>query len=638
MNSELLKRPKTAQSNKDSNAGEQWLAWLSVLVNDREWLGLFEFGPEPDVLLRRHGYPLAAAAPESALDQARKVRNAKRPIISQVSSVDSHPDSSSESSKSGAENYSLMALPLNDSASRVLVTLGSVQKPEQQAALFRLARWAAERLEENPEDTVNSGESNESAVDLGTLPSAVLQASYQYSTAHAMALSIVNTVKRLCGCSRVTLAILAPSRPIKSTQIIAMSDQAQIDTRKVLPAQINAAMQEQLLDNSIGGLSAENVSEHTNRYPSTVTLFIEQGENPSLGVVYPEIDAREKQLLMNGESAKSHIVVLLERPANQNFSDAQERAIQSLLEPSLDLVVRRLDEQKRLRSRLKSRLKEKLHHSYLVEKGLKKPSLTFAALAAIATLFIPIEHRFTATAAIEAKDLQVLVAPQNGFVATSHVRAGESVKEGQLLATLDAQDLNLAVNKWRSEQLKNQQAVDLALATRDRVALGRLRADTTRIAAEQALVERQLARAELRAPFDGVVLSGDFSQRLGSAVTQGDTLFTVAASNEYRLVLDIQEHDVGLVSPGQQADVRMSALPNQTWTANVDSVLPVASTSASANVFRVPAKLSERSGDLLPGMEGVAKIHAGSRSLAWVYTRTLREKLKVLAWRLGVIR
>jgi multidrug resistance efflux pump len=73
-----------------------------------------------------------------------------------------------------------------------------------------------------------------------------------------------------------------------------------------------------------------------------------------------------------------------------------------------------------------------------------------------------------------------------------------------------------------------------------------LRADIARIAAEQALVQRQLDRAELRAPFDGVVLSGDFSQKLGSAVSQGDTLFTIVASKEYRLVLDIEEQDVGL--------------------------------------------------------------------------------------------
>jgi len=297
-----------------------------------------------------------------------------------------------------------------------------------------------------------------------------------------------------------------------------------------------------------------------------------------------------------------------------------------------------MDESRSNRLRIKQYVKRRLNHQYFVEKGIKRPGLTFAMGALAFSLLIPIEHRFTASASIEAKDVQVLIAPQNGFVATSHARAGETVKKGQLLATLDTQDLSLTVNKWRTEKIKNEQAVDLALATRDRVSLGRLRADTARIDAEQALVERQLQRAELRAPFDGVVLSGDFSQLLGSSVTQGSTLFTIAASNEYRLVLDIKEQDVGLVKPGQRTDVRMSALPNQTWHANMDSVLPVATTTADANVFRVPARLTEHSDALLPGMEGVAKIHAGKHSLAWVYTRGLREKLKVVAWRLGLIR
>ncbi|MFT4727029.1 MAG: multidrug efflux pump subunit AcrA (membrane-fusion protein) [Granulosicoccus sp.] len=131
-----------------------------------------------------------------------------------------------------------------------------------------------------------------------------------------------------------------------------------------------------------------------------------------------------------------------------------------------------MDEQRSTWMLVKHYCREKSHYQRLVDVGIKRPGLTLAICAAAVSLFLPIEHRFTARAAIEAKDLQVLIAPQNGFVATAHARAGEIVKKGQLLATLDTQDLSLAVNKWQSEKIKNEQAVDLALATRDRVSLG----------------------------------------------------------------------------------------------------------------------------------------------------------------------
>lgn len=625
MNSEVLSNSTAPSEADELDAGTSWLRWLSVLLNDRQWLGLFEFGPEPDVLLRRHGCPENFVPPEQALALARKARTAASPLAIKL------PKGSTEN----APDITLTALPLNESCDRILLIQGAMQSAEQQAGMFRLCQWAGERFDLRSEDVGHEPVAQSQGLD--ALPSAVLKASFEHETPQAMALSIVNTVKRLCGCSRVTLATLDAGSTASSLSIMAMSDQAQVDTRKVLPAKLTASMRERLVQSKVSAISADQVDELSDQYPHTVSLYRDYGENPSLGIVHPLNDSSKRASLQHRKSTQAYSVVLLERPMGQPFTDVQQKAIQTLLAPSLDLLTRRIDEQRSIWMRLRHYSATKLNHRSLKDMGIRRPGLSLAALAVVGSLLIPIEHRFTARAAIEAKDLQVIIAPQNGFVATSHTRAGESVKKGQLLATLDAQDLNLAVNKWESEKIKNEQAVDLALATRDRVALGRLRADTARIAAEQALVERQLERAELRAPFDGVVLSGDFSQRLGSAVNQGDTLFTIAATDEYRLVLDIKENDVGLVNAGQQADVRMTALPNQTWHASVESVLPVATSTEGSNVFRVPAKLDERPDALLPGMEGVAKVHAGSRSLAWVYTRSLREKAKVLAWRMGVI-
>ena len=68
-----------------------------------------------------------------------------------------------------------------------------------------------------------------------------------------------------------------------------------------------------------------------------------------------------------------------------------------------------------------------------------------------------------------------------------------------------------------------------------------LAAQISQTEAQLALVEDRLARATLVAPFDGVVVSGDLSQRLGSPVQLGDALFEVAPLDAYRVVLQVDE-------------------------------------------------------------------------------------------------
>jgi multidrug efflux pump subunit AcrA (membrane-fusion protein) len=121
-------------------------------------------------------------------------------------------------------------------------------------------------------------------------------------------------------------------------------------------------------------------------------------------------------------------------------------------------------------------------------------------------------------------------------------------------------------------------------------------------------------------------------------VAQGDTLFTVGSSDAFRLILDVDERDVGLIRTGQQVRVRMAALPERTWQAQVESVLPVAASSRQGNVFRVPAVLDLPGEVLRPGMEGVAKLDAGTGALGWVYTRRMRTTLQTWAWHLGLLR
>lgn len=604
-----------------------WLAWVSQLLINWTWIGVVEISSNDESMV--HGFPQSIEQP-LFVDQA-----ARRACLSgKVVNIRLEPNHPHKTERC------LLAQPLKPSANgfnRALLLKGATQSPEQLAATIKLCRWASVWLDQLPISTPLPTPSGSDS-----LADSVLNAVEKYGSATSVALAIVNAIKRQCGCKRVAIGFTTLAREAKGLKLIALSDQVQIDTKRILPAQIESAMSECLSEPGVCSYpNDQSLKDTVELLPAHAALFEDQGGCPSLSMVYPACgmhgqpdEAKDASVSIKSVS----IVIVLERPAGQSFSQAQTTAIQSLLAPSLSLLNSLVVQEIGWLERMRGSVKQVLERGFYQRLSVGQWVQIVLCLVLLGTLVVPVPHRVSAHAAIQAKDLQVLIAPQSGFVSTSHVRAGDSVVKDQLLATLDARELQMSANKWRSEARKNQQALDRALATRDKTKLVGLRADAARIEAERALIESQVARTELKAPFDGVVLSGDLSQSLGAAVAQGDTLFMIASSDEYELILDVKESDVGLVSSGQQVRVRMAALPNESWQASVASMLPVAVVTSEANVFRVPAQLAEPSPRLRPGMEGVAKLYVGKRSLVWVYTRTLRDQFKLMLWRLGVIR
>ena len=123
--------------------------------------------------------------------------------------------------------------------------------------------------------------------------------------------------------------------------------------------------------------------------------------------------------------------------------------------------------------------------------------------------------------------------------------------------------------------------------------------------------------------FDGVVVSGDLSQSLGAPVARGDVLFEVAPLHSYRVMLDVDERDIGDLVVGQHGTLVLNALPDQEWPFMVEKITPVSVAREGLNYFRVEAKLLEPSERLRPGMEGYGKVTADRRHLIWIWTHPL---------------
>ena len=108
--------------------------------------------------------------------------------------------------------------------------------------------------------------------------------------------------------------------------------------------------------------------------------------------------------------------------------------------------------------------------------------------------------------------------------------------------------------------------------------------------------QQQLGFTRIVAPFDGVIQTiatqpNDPLTNLheGDAVTQGQALFTMAASDAYIVKAQVDEQDVINVHVGQRANVTGEDFPDQTLTGHVVAISPVAikSTDPSSTAKQV---------------------------------------------------
>ncbi|ABK44678.1 GAF domain protein [Magnetococcus marinus MC-1] len=263
--------------------------------------------------------------------------------------------------------------------------------------------------------------------------------------------------------------------------------------------------------------------------------------------------------------------------------------------------------------------------------GLK---LWFIALLATGLFFTLATGMFrvAADAKLEGAVQRVVAAPFDGFVATASVRAGQYVQEGELLATLDDREIALELSRWENQQIQFLKQAQDAQAQHNSAQVRIALSQAKQAAAQRDLAQEKLRRAQLTAPFAGLVVRGDLSQRLGSAVQKGEMLFELAPLASYRVVLQVEEADIAQVESGQQGELILTALPNDRFPIKINLITPVAVADQGTNRFRVEAELLDGVALVRPGMEGVGKIEIEERRLLWIWTRRFVDWLRLKAW------
>lgn len=259
-----------------------------------------------------------------------------------------------------------------------------------------------------------------------------------------------------------------------------------------------------------------------------------------------------------------------------------------------------------------------------------------ACAALAASLLIETPLRVSAPSLIEGTTQQTVVAPMAGYLESASVRAGDEVEKDQVLAVIDDRELLLEKQRWQSERDKHVKEYQEALGARERSAVSIASARMAQADAQLRLVEDQIARTRLRAPFAGTLVSGDLSRAIGSPLERGQRLFEIVPAGDYRISLQVDERDIAGLAPGQHGTLRLSGLPGTPMSFKVARIVPLATADASGNRFRVEAIFDGKHEDLRPGMQGIGKVDTERVSVLRAWTHELWSRLRFWAWSLGL--
>jgi biotin carboxyl carrier protein len=272
----------------------------------------------------------------------------------------------------------------------------------------------------------------------------------------------------------------------------------------------------------------------------------------------------------------------------------------------------------------------------LLERRARAGWIAAAALVVLVLAsLVPVSDRVGGAARVEGAMQRLLTAPVDGWLLRVHVRPGDAVSEGQVLVELDDRELSQERLRWSTEAEQAGRQATEALAREDRAQYAAHAARAVQARAQLSMVDTQLARQRVAAPFDGLVLSGDLTQALGAPVKAGDMLLSVAPAGRHRVIVEVDERDVARVAQAAEGVLALSAHAGGVVPIRVVRISPAAVAREGRTVFEIEAAPAAGA-ELRPGYEGVAKFEAGSRRLGQLLFerpwRALADRIWALGW------
>lgn len=435
-------------------------------------------------------------------------------------------------------------------------------------------------------------------------------------------ITLVNLLAGLLQATRVSLGVLDGQG--KNLQLEAVSFSANFDKRTQAMLAIREAMAE-AIDQGMRIHCTSNEDEQ----PAGVSSQIKQAHQHLLHG--QQLQSVSSFLLRKGERILGAITIELDR---RSLTTDQELFAQQAAHSAAAIMLLQQQAAAGLWQGLKHSLVARLQR-LLGPDSWRGKLIAMAAAAFVVALFVPVTYHLSADANLQTTEKHLVVSPQDAYLGKISARPGDAVKQGALLAQLNDEDLRLERRKIASQAQQYRQAYDSALANGNRVEAAIASAQLDQATIQVQLLDQQLARTQLLAPVDGIIVSDDIAQTQGAPVKQGDVLFEIAAGQSYRVQLFVDERDIAQVQPGQSGALKLSSLPTEVFNLRVKLITPISEVREGRNYFRVELEIDntpEQNALLRPGMTGTGKVQIGTRALGWIWFHDLWHWLRLNLW------
>lgn len=248
-------------------------------------------------------------------------------------------------------------------------------------------------------------------------------------------------------------------------------------------------------------------------------------------------------------------------------------------------------------------------------------------------MVLPWSYRVDSALAIRSKDLLFMPAPFDGYLRRVHVQVGDRVAQGDVMVELDTSDLSLEESMANAEVQRSASETQKAQGMRQLAEMQINYARQLQSAARLDLIRNQLNNAQIRAPYEGIVIEGDLKKNVGAPVRKGDLLLKFAKTEDAFIELEIDQAYVHEVHVGSKGEFALVGRPDQKFNFTVNRIDPVAVNREGRSVYLARATADGGFQPIWrPGMGGTAKIEAGDRSLLWVMTHRTVRFLREFFW------
>ena len=268
-----------------------------------------------------------------------------------------------------------------------------------------------------------------------------------------------------------------------------------------------------------------------------------------------------------------------------------------------------------------------------------KVGLPFALVALI--LCLPFRFKIGGEAMLRPTNFQSLSSMVSARLDKVLVREGQSVSKGDLLAVLDTRDLNLQLHQARQEYQRYMAESDMArnLGDETRMQMAQLSARKSSALADK--LQFEISQAEVRAPFDGVVVGPlNLQMRVGDVVILGEPVVEMASPDSWEVKIDVREQDLVFLEKSLfkkeaiRSEVKFNADPTKTHTLMLNNANQLSyglETHQGNYAFAavLPIDDSIAAENLKMGYTGHAEFMLGRRPLAYIMFRDVVHFFKV---------